>query len=117
MKKLVLTAACGVLLGSGIATAQQPATMYEGQLNQLDADKSGGVSKGEYQTFMSGAFTKIDADGDSSISQAEVAKMLTPDQFASMDANGDKSVSRSEFMGQVMKDFDSADRADDGQLK
>ncbi|PSJ60529.1 EF-hand domain-containing protein [Kumtagia ephedrae] len=117
MKKLALTAACVVFLGNGIATAQQAPAMHEGQLNQLDTDKSGGVSKAEYQTFMSAAFSKIDASGDGSISQDEVAKMLTPDQFSSMDANGDKRVSRSEFMGQVMKDFAGADRAGDGQLK
>ena len=117
MKKLVLTAACCLLLGNGIAAAQQSPAMNEGQLNQLDSDKSGSVSKAEYQTFMTAAFTKIDANGDGSISVTEVTKILTPDQFSAMDGNGDKRVSRSEFMRQVMKDFAGADRSGDGQLK
>lgn len=117
MRKFILTAACGVIFGSGIAVAQQAPAIHEGHLNQIDTNKSGGVSKAEYQTFMTAAFTKIDVNGDGSMTQSEVTKVLTADQLSSMDANKDGSVSRDEFMRQVMKDFASADRGGDGQLK
>ena len=117
MKKIILAAACGLLFGTGVVSAQQGSAMHEGHLNHLDTDKSGGVSTAEYQTFMTAAFTKIDANGDGSISQSETTNMLKADQFAALDANRDGRVSRDEFMTRVMKDFASADRGSDGQLK
>ena len=116
MKKLILTAACAAIFGTGTALAQQTPAIHEGHLNQIDTDKSGGVSKAEYQTFMQAAFAKIDANGDGFIRQDEVKSILTADQFSSLDANKDGRVSQTEFMTQTMKDFASADRDGNGQL-
>ncbi|WP_246658518.1 EF-hand domain-containing protein [Mesorhizobium sp. GR13] len=79
--------------------------------------KNGAVSASEYQTFMNGAFTNLDANGNGSLSAAETSKVLTPAQFSTLDANGNGSVDKKEFMTQVMKDFASADKSGDGQLK
>ncbi|MGH6763068.1 MAG: EF-hand domain-containing protein [Phyllobacterium sp.] len=117
MRTIILTAACSLLLATGVAGAQQAPAMHQGHLDQLDTNKSGGVSKAEYQAFMNAAFTQIDANGDGFISQGEVTKTLTANQFTTLDANKDGRVSKKEFMSQVMKDFAAADRGGDGQLK
>jgi hypothetical protein len=117
MHKTILATAVTLLVGSSLAIAQQAPAMHEGHLNQLDTDKSGGVSRTEYQTFMTGAFAKLDSNGDGVLVQSEVTNVVTPQQFSALDANGDGRVSSNEYMDQVMKDFASADRGGDGQLK
>jgi len=117
MKKYILVAAISLLGASGSALAQQDQSMTEGHLNQVDTDKSGGVSKAEYQSFMNAAFAKLDANGNGSLSATETSKVLTPAQFSSLDGNGNGSVDKQEFIAQVMKDFASADKSGDGELK
>lgn len=117
MRKYILVAAIGVFSATGFAMAQQAQSMNEGQLNQLDADKSGGVSKAEYEVFMTAAFAKLDANGNGTLTIEETSQVLTPAQFAALDANGNGSVDKKEFMAQVMKDFASADKGGDGELK
>ena len=48
---------------------------------------------------------------------APVASDEVARTFAALDANKDGRVSREEFMNQVKKDFASADRGGDGELK
>lgn len=119
MKKYILSAAIALLCATGVARAQQAQTptMNEGELNQIDTDKNGGVSQSEYQSFMNAAFAKLDANGNGSLSATETSKVLTPGQFSSLDANANGSVDKKEFMAQVMKDFASADKSGDGELK
>jgi Ca2+-binding EF-hand superfamily protein len=117
MHKTILATAVTLLVGSGLAIAQQAQSMHEGHLNQVDTNNDGGVSRTEYQTFMTTGFTRLDGNGDGVLVESEVANVLTPDQFSSLDANNDGRVSRNEFMDQVMEDFASADRGGDGHLK
>jgi hypothetical protein len=117
MQKTILATAVSLLLGSSLAIAQQAPAMHEGHLNQLDRDKNGGVSRAEYQAFMTASFAKLDSNGDGIFVQSEVANVLTPEQLSSLDANRDGRLSRNEFMDQVMEDFASADRGGDGHLK
>jgi hypothetical protein len=117
MHKTILATAVTLLVGSSLAIAQQAPAMQEGHLNQLDKDKNGGVSRAEYQAFMTDSFSKLDTNGDRVLVESEVANVLTPKQLSSLDANNDGRASRNEFMNQVMKDFASADRGGDGHLK
>ncbi|MDN3720489.1 EF-hand domain-containing protein [Roseibium salinum] len=66
---------------------------------------------------MTESFTSLDQNGDGVLVEGEVAKVLTPEQFATTDANTDGRVSRNEFLRQVMSDFATADKGQDGQLK
>ena len=116
MQQAIL-AAVALLIGSGLAFAQQAPAMHEGHLDQLDSDDNGGVSRAEYQAFMTAGFAKLDSNGDGVLVQSEVTEVLTPEQFAAIDADGDGRASRDEFLNQVMRDFASADRGGDGQLK
>jgi hypothetical protein len=117
MHKTLLATAISLLVGSNLAIAQQAPAIHEGHLNQLDSNKNGGVSRAEYQTFMTAGFARLDSNGDGVLVESEGANVLTPEQLSSLDVNRDGRVSRNEFMTQVMKDFASADRGGDGQLK
>lgn len=115
MKPMIVIAASLLLFCTGAATAQQ--SMYEGQQDKLDTNDSGAVNRQEYQTFMTKAFEKLDADNNGSLSQAETASVLNADQFAATDADGNGRVSQDEFMNRVMKDFAAADKSGDGRLQ
>lgn len=117
MHKTLLATAVTLLMGSGLATAQQAPSMHEGHLDQVDTNDDGGVSRAEYQTFMTTGFARLDSNRDGVLVESEGANMLTREQLSSLDANRDGRVSRNEFMNQVMKDFSSADRDGDGHLK
>ncbi|KXF74862.1 hypothetical protein ATN84_21790 [Paramesorhizobium deserti] len=115
MKSIIATMVSALLVCTGAAMAQE--AMYKGQQDHIDADKSGEVSRQEYQAFMTNAFGKLDADKNGSLSQAETANILTADQFAATDANGDGRVSKDELMNRVMQDFSAADKNGDGSLQ
>ena len=117
MRKFITVTAVCLFAATGFASAQQGQTMYEGHVTQLDSDKNGGVSKAEYQTFMTQAFVKLDANGNGTLTIEETSKVLTPAQFATLDANSNGAVDQKEFLTQVMKDFASADQSADGELK
>jgi Ca2+-binding EF-hand superfamily protein len=85
--------------------------------SQLDRNKSGGISKDEYDQFMRESFRKLDTDHSNTISKAEAAKVLSPEQFAQVDKNGDGEISLDEFIEHVMKDFERWDRNKDGELQ
>lgn len=117
MKGLCVATGITLLLCSlGAAQAQSP-TMYQGQMDQIDRDGNGKISRSEYQAFMKSAFSKLDQNKDGSLQPGEAKQILTPAQFAKLDANGDGSVSSNEFMKQVMADFAAADRSKDGTLQ
>ncbi|WP_353645192.1 EF-hand domain-containing protein [Mesorhizobium sp. WSM2239] len=117
MHKTILATAATLLVGSSQAFAQQAQPMHEGHLNQIDTNDDGGVSRAEYQTFMTTSFARLDGNRDGVLVESEVADVLTPEQLSSLDSNRDGRVSRNEFMNQVMRDFASADRRRDGYLK
>ncbi len=120
MKKFLPLIFTVVVSAPAVAAAQaQDSTdqlMSREHFEQLDTDKSGTVSRAEYQEFMEKAFASLDADGSGGISQVEAEKVLVPEQVTSMDTNGDGQLSQQEFMTQVMADFDQHDRNRDGQL-
>ncbi|WP_159589752.1 EF-hand domain-containing protein [Chelativorans xinjiangense] len=117
MHKIIPAAAVALLVGTGLAAAQQAPAMHEGHLNQLDTDTDGGVSQREYQSFMTESFARLDRNGDGVLAESEVTEVLSPEQFTAIDANGDGGASRNEFLKRVMSDFAAADRGGDGQLE
>lgn len=119
MKRTIATALCVFLGSMGAAAAQQASAppTQDASLQSLDTDKSGGVNKQEYQTFMAGAFTKLDTNGNKSLSKDELSGVLSNEQIVAMDTSRDGSVDQSEFMAQVMTDFTTSDTDGDGELK
>lgn len=105
------------------AQAKQPAQaeripeLTPEHFSQLDRNKSGGISKDEYEQFMRESFQKLDTDGNKRLNKTEAGAVLTPEQFASVDRNGDGELTLDEFIEHVMRDFDRYDYDKDGTLR
>ncbi|RUM23447.1 EF-hand domain-containing protein [Rhizobium vallis] len=97
--------------------SQQPASMYQGQMDRLDVNSSKTVDRSEYETFMGTAFGNLDKNKDGSLQAGETAQILTVEQFTLTDTNRDGRISKSEFMQRVMADFATADRDRNGNLQ
>lgn len=115
MKRIALSALCGVLLATGaLAQAQQSSgaglQLPPEQMQRLDKDKNGSVSRAEYQEFMEASFDNMDANKDGALVKNEFPASVTVEQFAVMDVNKDGKVTREEFLTQVLADYDEAAR-------
>lgn len=117
MKKSLPLVLATALAAPLVSLAQTPpASLTREHFEQIDVNKDGSVTKSEYSTFMEGAFTRLDADGNGWISAVEAAKVMSPEQFATLDINGNGQVSRQEFMQKVLEEFDRHDTDRDGRL-
>lgn len=110
MKKFVTLSAAFTALAiaaplSAAPSAEGSVQLSPAQMQRLDTDKNGVVSRSEYQAFMEESFAKLDANGDGYLSKSELPKDLTAEQFAAMDTNKDGKISRAEFIKQVMKEY------------
>ncbi|NYT60006.1 EF-hand domain-containing protein [Alcaligenaceae bacterium] len=119
MHKLLSVAFSVVLLGTAASATAQNTTveLTPEHFAELDKNKSGGVSKQEYEQFMRDAFKKLDTDGSNSLSPAETSKVMTPEQFAAVDKDNNGEISLDELIEQVMRDFDRHDSNKDGILQ
>ncbi|MBY5669962.1 EF-hand domain-containing protein [Rhizobium leguminosarum] len=119
MKTLVLvtTFILCQCFGAAAQQQQQPGSMYQGQIDRLDANTSKTVERSEYETFMGTAFGSLDKNKDDSLQSDETVQILTVEQFTLTDANNNGRISRSEFMQRVMADFATADHDRDGNLQ
>jgi Ca2+-binding EF-hand superfamily protein len=119
MKTLVLvtTFILCQCFGAAAQQQQQPGSMYQGQMDRLDANTSKTVERSEYETFMGTAFGSLDKNKDDSLQSDETVQILTVEQFTLTDANNNGRISRREFMQRVMADFATADHDRDGNLQ
>ena len=97
--------------------SQQPAAMYQGQMDRLDVNSSKTVDRSEYEAFMGTAFVSLDKNKDGNLKADETVQILTVEQFTLTDANHDGRITKSEFMQRVMADFATADRDRNGNLQ
>ena len=89
----------------------------EGDLQALDADGDGALSKAEFDAFTDFAFEKMDQDGNGALSADEVDDHVIGDAFDMLDDDKNGSVSPAEFKSQMDEDFTAADQDGDGMLK
>ncbi len=109
-------AAVAALFLIGTPALAQDAPLTEAHLAAIDIDGDGSVSKTEYRIFMSDVFLLLDTDYDGRLSQADLADVISADQFAATDADGDGAVTWAEFDAQTLVDFDAADQDGNGSL-
>ena len=114
MKKLYLATSLTLLLST--QAFAQDVIMDQSDLEALDKDGDGIVSKQEYKGFTRFAFTTIDADNDGALSPDEVGVFLAGDAFSILDDDRSGSVSEGEFMSQMDEDFATGDKDGDGVL-
>ncbi|RDL50754.1 hypothetical protein BLJAPNOD_01877 [Ensifer sp. M14] len=117
MRKVALLMASVLCQLTPVAAQDKPAAMYQGQMDRLDRDGDGVISRSEYQGFMTTAFANLDKNKDGTLSADEVAPVLNAQQFAAINVNRDGKITQSEFLTSVMADFKAADRGGDGNLQ
>lgn len=108
-----------ILLGASVAgtpLVAQETQLTEQHLAAVDIDKDDSVSKSEYRIFMSNVFILLDEDNDGLLAKGDASAVLSDDQFAATDADGDGSVSWAELDAQTRSDFDAADKDGNGSL-
>lgn len=110
MKKFITLSAAVAALAIAAPLAAAPSSegsvqLSPAQMQRLDTDKNGVVSRSEYQAFMEASFAKLDANGDGFLTKSELPADSTAEQFAAMDTNKDGKISRAEFLKQVMKEY------------
>ncbi|MGO7211730.1 EF-hand domain-containing protein [Rhizobium ruizarguesonis] len=96
---------------------QQPGSIYQGQMDRLDANTSKTVDRSEYETFMGTAFVSLDKNKDGNLQAGETVQILSVEQFTLTDADHDGRINKSEFMQRVMADFATADHDRNGNLQ
>jgi hypothetical protein len=94
----------------------QSTALDGGDLNALDADGDGGVSKAEFSSFSDYAFKQMDTNRDGSLGATEIDPHLVEDSFKELDNNNDGLVSPDEFNQQMSADFEKSDLDGDGIL-
>ncbi|MBO9445826.1 hypothetical protein [Ruegeria sp. R14_0] len=114
MKSGILTVAL-VLLASAVS-AETVAELHERELNAIDANNDGFLSKDEFNAFSDYAFQAMDEDKNGTLGMAEAKPFLDIKQFQNVDRNNDSVISRAEYDAQMNDDFSAADQDGNGLL-
>jgi len=109
----IVTAA--VLL-AGAASAETVAELHEKELQAIDANNDGFLSRDEFNAFSDYAFQEMDEDKNGTLGLDEAKPFLDIKQFQDVDRNNDDFISRAEYDAQMDADFTSADKDGNGQL-
>ncbi|WP_237212566.1 hypothetical protein [Ruegeria lacuscaerulensis] len=104
------------MLLAGAASAETVAELHEKELQAIDANNDGFLSKDEFDAFSDYAFQEMDEDKNGTLGLDEAKPFLDIKQFQSVDRNNDSLISRAEYDAQMNDDFISADQDGNGQL-
>ncbi|WP_260023385.1 hypothetical protein [Ruegeria conchae] len=105
-----------VILMSGTASAESVAELHEAELNNIDKNNDGFLSRDEFNAFSDYAFQAMDEDKNGTLGLDEAKPFLDIKQFQNVDRDGDNTISRPEYDAQMDSDFTSADLDGNGQL-
>jgi hypothetical protein len=114
---LLLTILAMVSPNALFAQGQQPLTRQQ-IIASADRNHDGRIGRVEFLERMKEGFYFIDADKDGFvvIGEYQLIQVGDPKQFAAADRNRDGKLSLDEFLKAVSRDFDDADKNDDGVL-
>jgi Ca2+-binding EF-hand superfamily protein len=82
----------------------------------FDTDNDGTVDLAEAKKAASALFDKLDRDHDGTLDKRELARRLTPKEFAAADADHDGTLTKDEYLAVVEQRFSAADPDHDGKL-
>jgi Ca2+-binding EF-hand superfamily protein len=108
-----------IIVSSNVVFAQKQQPLTRQQImTSADRNHDGRIGRVEFLERMKEGFYFIDADKDGFVVIAEYQQIQVgdPKQFAAADRNRDGKLSLDEFLKAVSRDFDDADRTDDGVL-
>ncbi|WP_254443471.1 hypothetical protein [Ruegeria atlantica] len=101
---------------TGAASAETTAELHENELNAIDTNNDGFLSRDEFNAFSDYAFQEMDEDKNGTLGLDEAKPFLDIKQFQNVDRNNDDFISRAEYDAQMNDDFNSADQDGNGQL-
>jgi len=110
---LIITTA---FLMAAAANAETVAELHEAELNNIDTNNDGFLSKDEFNACSDYAFQEMDEDKNGTLGLDEAKPFLDIKQFQDVDRNGDSLISRAEYDAQMADDFGAADKDGNGQL-
>ncbi len=113
MKRAICIAALAM---ASAAAADGVAELNEQELNAIDTNNDGFLSKDEFNAFSDYAFQAMDEDKNGTLGLNEAKSFLDNKQFRDVDQNNDSLISRSEYDAQMNSDFTFADQDGNGQL-
>ncbi|MEM7088049.1 MAG: hypothetical protein AAF496_00605 [Pseudomonadota bacterium] len=113
MKYVFPVAALVLATASGAETVSE---LNEKELNAIDANNDGFLSKDEFNAFSDYAFQEMDEDKNGTLGLEEAKPFLDIKQFQNVDRNNDSLVSKAEYDAQMGSDFDAADQDGNGLL-
>ncbi|MEX0306339.1 MAG: hypothetical protein AB3N12_03030 [Ruegeria sp.] len=114
MKRVFIVTAA--LMLASAASAESIAELHETELNNIDKNNDGFLSRDEFNAFSDYAFQEMDDDKNGTLDLSEAKPFLDIKQFQSIDRNGDNAISRAEYDAQMDSDFTSADQDGNGRL-
>ena len=82
----------------------------------FDTDNDGTVDLAEAKKAASALFDKLDRDHDGALDKRELARRLTPKEFAAADPDHDGTLTKDEYLAAVEQRFTAADPDHDGTL-
>jgi EF hand len=85
-------------------------------IRMFDTDNDGTVDLAEAKKAASTLFDKLDRDHDGTLDQRELARRLTPKEFAAADPDHDGTLTKDEYLAVVEQRFTAADPDHDGTL-
>lgn len=112
--KVALIFAAALLAGA--ASAETVGELHENELQAIDANNDGFLSKDEFDAFSDYAFQEMDDDKNGTLGLDEAKPFLDIKQFQDVDRNKDSLISRAEYDAQMNADFTSADKDKNGRL-
>jgi Ca2+-binding EF-hand superfamily protein len=104
----------GTISALGQAHAQRP--NVDAFLQEWDADHDGTLSLEEIKTAADARFEMLDRNHKGTLTRAQLAGMVTFQQFRQADPDKDGKLDKAEFLALVEKLFRFADKDHDGSL-
>ncbi|WP_170336346.1 hypothetical protein [Ruegeria arenilitoris] len=98
------------------ASAESVAELNEKELNAIDSNNDGFLSKDEFNAFSDYAFQEMDEDKNGTLGLDEAKPFLDIKQFQKVDRDEDNAISRAEYDTQMNEDFINADQDGNGLL-
>ncbi|MTI01280.1 hypothetical protein [Roseibium sp. RKSG952] len=98
------------------ASAESVAELNEKELNAIDSNNDGFLSKDEFNAFSDYAFQEMDEDKNGTLGLDEAKPFLDIKQFQKADRDEDNAISRAEYDTQMNEDFINADQDGNGLL-
>jgi len=114
MKRAVILVAAMFLANA--VSAETVAELHEKELNAIDTNNDGFLSKDEFNAFSDYAFQEMDDDKNGMLGLDEAKPFLDIKQFQQVDRNKDSLISRAEYDAQMNLDFNAADQDGNSQL-